>query len=77
MGRADPNPLPTVSGRAWTGLESCRVMGQTGGPHCFDIYNAHHGGTHKIDASLLLKLHSRCQQKKGDHTRANDRNGQA
>jgi hypothetical protein len=27
-----------VPGRVWTGLNSCRATGQTGGPHCLDIY---------------------------------------
>jgi hypothetical protein len=26
--------------RVWTGLNSCRATGQTGGPHCLDIYNS-------------------------------------
>jgi hypothetical protein len=40
-GRADPNPLLIVPGRAWTGPKSCRVTGQTGGPYCLDIYRFH------------------------------------
>jgi hypothetical protein len=27
-----------VPGLVWTGLNSCRATGQTGGPHCLDIY---------------------------------------
>jgi hypothetical protein len=45
-----------VPGRVWTGLNSCRATGQTGDPHCLDIYRhryePHKGPSRTVDRVL-------------------------